>query len=55
VSEAILIGSPERTHWIVWRDGRPTAAFPHVEGDLAERDELQHVTDEDRVDPPPAN
>ncbi len=53
LSEAVFIGSPHE-HWVVWKDGVPIAAFPPVEGDLASKDELRHVTDEDRFDPPPA-
>lgn len=51
LSEAVFIGSTQ-AHWVVWKDGVPMAAFPPVEGDLTERVELQHVTDDDRFDPP---
>ena len=53
LSEAVFIGSTQE-HWVVWKDGIPLAAFPPVEGDLASKPELRHVTDEDRFDPPPA-
>ncbi len=53
LSEAVFIGSPHE-HWVVWKDGVPLAAFPPVDGDLTEKAELRHVTDEDRFDPPPA-
>jgi hypothetical protein len=51
LSKAVFIGSTEH-HLVVWKDGVPMAAFPPVEGDLAERSELAHVTDADRFDPP---
>jgi hypothetical protein len=53
LSEAVFIGSPQE-HWVVWKDGVPLAAFPPVDGDLASKAELRHVTDDDRFDPPPA-
>jgi hypothetical protein len=53
LSEAVFVGS-ERSHLVVWKDDVPLAAFPPVDGDLAERPELMHVTAEDRFDPPPA-
>ena len=53
LSEAVFIGSAQE-HWVVWKDGVPIAAFPPVDGDLASKDELRHVTDDDRFDPPPA-
>jgi hypothetical protein len=37
-SEDTIIGG--RPHYVVWKDGAPVAAFPHVE-DLATRPELQ--------------
>lgn len=52
LSEAVFIGSTEH-HLVVWKDGTPMAAFPPVEGDLAEKSELAHVSDADRFDPPP--
>jgi hypothetical protein len=52
LSEAVFIGSSEH-HLVVWKDGVAMAAFPPVEGDLAERSELAHVTDADRFDPRP--
>lgn len=51
LSEAVFVGS-DRTHLVVWKDDVPLAAFPAVDGDLAERPELKHVTAEDRFDPP---
>lgn len=53
LSEAVFIGSAQE-HWVVWKDGVPLAAFPPVDGDLASKAELRHVTDDDRFDPPPA-
>jgi hypothetical protein len=53
LSEAVFLGSPDK-HLVVWKDGVPLAAFPPVEGDLAARPELRHVTEEDRFDPRPA-
>lgn len=52
LSKAVFIGSADE-HWVVWKDGVPMAAFPSVEGDLAEKKELAHVTDADRFEPPP--
>ncbi len=52
LSEAVFVGS-ERTHLVVWNDDVPLAVFPPVDGDLAERTEIRHVTDADRFDPPP--
>jgi hypothetical protein len=53
LSEAVFLGSPEK-HLVVWKDEVPLAAFPPVEGDLAAKPELRHVTEEDRFDPRPA-
>lgn len=53
LSEAVFIGSAQE-HWVVWKDGIPLAAFPPVDGDLASKAELRHVTDDDRFEPPPA-
>jgi hypothetical protein len=53
LSEAVFLGSRDK-HLVVWKDGVPLAAFPPVEGDLAARPELRHVTEEDRFDPRPA-
>jgi hypothetical protein len=53
LSEAVFLGS-RQAHLVVWKDGVPLAAFPPVEGDLAEKAELRHVTEEDRFDPRPA-
>src|SRR4051812_10832696 len=54
LSKAVFIGPPDE-HWVVWKDGVPMAASPAVEGDLAEKRELVHVTDADRFAPPPAD
>ena len=54
LSKAVFIGSADE-HWVVWKDGVPMAAFPSVEGDLAEKAELAHVTDSDRFEPPSAD
>ena len=53
LSEAVFIGSRAK-HLVVWKDGVPMAAFPPVEGDLARKAELRHVTDADRFEPTPA-
>lgn len=53
LSNAVFIGSTVE-HWVVWKDGVPMAAFPPVEGDLAQKAELAHVTDADRFEPPPS-
>lgn len=53
LSEAVFIGS-DQNHWVVWKDAVPLAAFPPVEGDLADKSELAHVTDADRFEPPAA-
>ena len=53
LSLAVFIGS-DQDHWVVWKDGVPLAAFPPVDGDLAEKSELAHVTDDDRFEPPAA-
>ncbi len=53
LSEAVFLDS-DRSHLVVWKDDVPIAAFPPVEGDLAERPELKHVSPADRFDPPPA-
>jgi hypothetical protein len=53
LSRAVFIGSTDE-HWVVWKDGVPMAAFPPVEGDLDKKQELAHVTDADRFEPPPA-
>lgn len=50
LSKAVFIDSASE-HWVVWKDGVPLAAFPPVEGALAEKCELAHVTDADRFDP----
>lgn len=47
LSEAVFLGS-DRTHLVVWKDDVPLAAFPAVEGDLAKRSELKHVTADDK-------
>jgi hypothetical protein len=39
VSEDTIIGG--RPHYVVWRDGEPVDAFPHVD-DLGARPELRH-------------
>ena len=52
LAEVSLRGSSE-LHLVVWKDGVPFAAFPHVEGDLADRPELQHIPPELLFDPPP--
>jgi hypothetical protein len=52
LAEVSLRGSPE-LHLVVWKDGVPFAAFPHVEGELAGRPELQDIPEELLYDPPP--
>ena len=51
LSRAVFIGSTDE-HWVVWKDQLPLAAFPPVDGDLAAKPELAHVTDADRFEPP---
>jgi hypothetical protein len=51
LAEVSLRGSSE-THVVVWKDGVPFASYPHVEGDLAERPELQNIPHELLFDPP---
>jgi hypothetical protein len=51
LSKAVFVGS-DSTHLVVWKDDVPLAAFPAVEGDLAERADLKHVTADDRFEPP---
>lgn len=53
LSRAVFIGSTDE-HWVVWKDEVPLAAFPPVDGDLAAKPELTHVTDGDRFEPPSA-
>src|SRR5688572_27083176 len=43
LSKAVFIGSSEE-HLVVWKDSVPIAAFPPVEGVLAGKSELAHVT-----------
>jgi hypothetical protein len=50
VSEDTIIDG--RPHVVVWRDGRPVAAFPPVE-DLANRPELAGFDDSLTAEPPP--
>jgi hypothetical protein len=52
LAEVSLRGSSE-SHLVVWKDGTPFAAFPHVEGELADRPELQDVPESLLYDPPP--
>jgi hypothetical protein len=52
LAKVSLRGSPE-LHLVVWKDGVPFAAFPHVEGDLADLPELQHIPEELLYDPRP--
>lgn len=53
LSDSVFLDS-DRSHLVVWKDDVPIAAFPPVDGDLAERPELKHVSPADRFDPPPA-
>jgi hypothetical protein len=48
-SDTIIDGKP---HFVVWKDGEPVAAFPHVEG-LATRPELQGFDPSLAVEPKP--
>lgn len=52
LSRAVFIGGSTDEHWVVWKDQLPLAAFPPVDGDLAAKPELAHVTDADRFEPP---
>jgi hypothetical protein len=47
--DTIIDGEP---HFVVWKDGRPVQAFPHV-ADLAERAELQGFDPDLAHEPPP--
>ena len=52
LAEVSLRGSAE-SHLVVWKDGAPFAAFPHVEGELADRSELQNIPEDLLYEPPP--
>jgi hypothetical protein len=52
LAEVSLRGSAE-SHLVVWKDGAPFAAFPHVEGELAERPELEAIPEDLLYEPPP--
>ena len=52
LAEVYIRGSAE-SHLVVSKNGAPLAAFPHVEGDLAERPELQDLPEDLLYDPPP--
>lgn len=47
--DTIIDGKP---HFVVWKDGKPVQAFPHV-ADLAERPELQGFDPRLAHEPPP--
>jgi hypothetical protein len=47
--DTIIDGEP---HFVVWKDGAPIRAFPHVE-DLADRAELRHFDARLAKEPPP--
>ena len=47
--DTIIDGEP---HYVVWKDGRPVQAFPHVD-DLATRPELSGFDDSLAHQPPP--
>jgi hypothetical protein len=49
-TDTIIDGTP---HFVVWKDGRPVEAFPHVD-DLASRPELQGFDQNLAVEPKPA-
>jgi hypothetical protein len=53
LSETSLVGS-QHVHLVVWKDGKPFAAFPHTEGSLTERPELAAFPEDLLFDPPPA-
>jgi hypothetical protein len=48
-TDTIIDGTP---HFVVWKDGKPVQAFPHVE-DLATRPELQGFDQDLAVEPKP--
>jgi hypothetical protein len=52
LAEVSLCGSRE-VHLVVWKDGLPFSAYPPVEGELADRPELQEIPEELLYDPPP--
>jgi hypothetical protein len=42
-----------RRRFVVWKDGKPIAAFPPVDGEVSERAELLGFDTADIKDPPP--
>jgi hypothetical protein len=48
-TDTIIDGTP---HFVVWKDGKPVAAFPHVD-ELAARPELQGFDQSLAVEPKP--
>jgi hypothetical protein len=51
-SEGTVVDGERR--YVVWKDGKPMQAFPHFEGELAERWELKDFP-ESRLMTPPSN